>query len=49
MLVGVLLGLAFAGSREQLAEGTQIAGVGVGGLTQRQAVAELEQRFSDGR
>ena len=46
MLVGVLLGLAFAGSREQLAEGTQIAGVGVGGLTHRQAVAELEQRFS---
>ena len=46
MLVGLLLGLAFAGSREQLAEGTQIAGVGVGGLTQRQAVAELEQRFS---
>ena len=46
MLVGLLLGLAFAGSREQLAEVPRIAGVGVGGLTQRQAVAELEQRFS---
>jgi vancomycin resistance protein YoaR len=47
VLVGVLLGLAFAGSREVLAEGTQVAGVDVGGLTQRQAVARLNERFSE--
>jgi vancomycin resistance protein YoaR len=47
VLIGGLLGLAFAGSRQQLAEGTQIAGVEVGGLTHGQAVAELEQRFSE--
>ena len=44
-LVGVLVGLAFAGSRQELAEGTHIAGVDVGGLTQRQAVAALDRRF----
>ena len=47
VLVGVLVGLAFAGSRQELAEGTQIAGVEVGGLTHRQAVAKLEQRFAE--
>jgi vancomycin resistance protein YoaR len=46
-LVGVLLGLAFAGSRQVLAEGTQVAGVDVGGLTQRQAVTRLNERFSE--
>lgn len=40
-----LLGLAFAGSSRELAEGTRIAGVDVGGLTERQAVAALEARF----
>jgi len=45
-LIGVLVGLAFAGSRQELAEGTQVAGVDVGGLSQRQAVAKLEARFS---
>ncbi len=47
VVVGILVGLAFAGSRQELAEGTQIAGVEVGGLTHRQAVAKLEQRFSE--
>jgi hypothetical protein len=47
VLVGGLLGLAFAGSRQKLAEGTQIAGVEVGGLTHGQAVTKLEQRFSE--
>jgi vancomycin resistance protein YoaR len=46
-LVGVLVGLAFAGSRQELAQGTHIAGVDVGGLTHGQAVAKLAQRFSD--
>jgi len=43
----VLVGLAFAGSRQELAEGTRVAGIDVGGLTQGQAVARLEQRFSE--
>jgi vancomycin resistance protein YoaR len=47
VLVGVLVGLAFAGSRKQLAEGTQVAGVDVGGLTHGQAVAKLEERFAE--
>ena len=46
LLVGVLLGLAFAGSRQQLAEGTQVAGIDIGGLTARQAELNLEQRFA---
>jgi len=47
VLVGVLVGLAFAGSRQELAEGTQIAGVAVGGLSHDQAVAKLERRFGE--
>jgi vancomycin resistance protein YoaR len=43
--VGVALGLAFAGSATRLAEGVQIAGVDVGGLTASQANALLESRF----
>ena len=46
-LIALLVGLAFAGSRHQLADGTQVAGVEVGGLTQRQAVSSLEQRFEE--
>jgi vancomycin resistance protein YoaR len=46
-LVALLVGLAFAGSRRELALGTHIAGVDVGGLTQGQAVARLEQRFRE--
>jgi vancomycin resistance protein YoaR len=46
-LVSVLLGLAFAGSRTELAEGTEIAGVDVGGLTESQAVALLAERFDE--
>ena len=41
----VLVGLAFAGSSSELAEGTHIAGVDVGGMTGAAAVAELEQDF----
>jgi vancomycin resistance protein YoaR len=47
LLVGLLVGLAFAGSRQELAEGTYVAGVDVGGLTQGQAVARLEHEFSE--
>ncbi|MGH3132839.1 MAG: hypothetical protein ACRDNY_03700, partial [Gaiellaceae bacterium] len=46
VLVGALVGLAFAGSRQELAEGTRVAGIDVGGLTKRQAVALLDQRFA---
>jgi vancomycin resistance protein YoaR len=44
-LVAVLVGLAFAGSRAELATGTRVAGVEVGGLTHREAVAKLERHF----
>ena len=44
-VVGVLLGLAFAGSSRELAEGARVAGVDVGGLTQREAVAKLDTLF----
>jgi vancomycin resistance protein YoaR len=46
VLVVIALGLAFAGSRQVLAEGTHVAGVDVGGLTQREAVLALERKFS---
>ena len=40
-----LIGLAFAGSPARIAEGVQIAGVDVGGLTQEEARTLLESRF----
>ncbi len=46
MVLGLLVGLAFAGSRQELASGTYVAGMDVGGLTKRQAVAHLEQAFA---
>ncbi len=46
-VVGVLLGLAFAGSSRELADGARVGGVDVGGLTQSQAVAKLDRLFSD--
>jgi vancomycin resistance protein YoaR len=46
-LVSVLLGLAFAGSRTELARGTEVAGVDVGGLTERQAVTELGRLYEE--
>jgi vancomycin resistance protein YoaR len=39
-----LVGLAFAGSSATLAAGTQVAGIDVGGLTPREATAQLESR-----
>lgn len=49
MVVGAALalvvGLAFAGSRSELAAGTQVAGVDVGGLTRGEAVAKLDALF----
>ncbi len=44
-LLAVLVGLAFAGSRNELAAGTEVAGVDVGGLTKREAVAKLDGLF----
>ena len=50
-LLAILVGFAFAGSRSELAAGTQVSGVDVGGLTKREAVAKLdalyEQRSDD--
>jgi vancomycin resistance protein YoaR len=45
-LLVLLLGLAYSGSTRQLADGTQISGVDVGGLAQGEAVAVLEARFA---
>jgi vancomycin resistance protein YoaR len=44
VLVGTVLGLAFAGSPERLPQGTHIAGVDVAGLTPGDARALLERR-----
>jgi len=46
-LLVLLLGLAFSGSKRELAEGTQVSGVDVGGLTQQQAAAALDGRFAE--
>jgi vancomycin resistance protein YoaR len=44
VVVGVGLGLAFAGSPGRIAEGVSVAGVDVGGLTAGEATAKLEAR-----
>ena len=46
-LVGVLLGLAFAGSPQELAEGTEVAGIDVGDLTQQEAVEKLTGLYAE--
>jgi vancomycin resistance protein YoaR len=46
-VVGVLLGLAFAGSPQELAEGTEVAGIDVGGLTQQRAVEKLSGLYAE--
>ncbi len=45
LLLAALVGLAFAGSTSELAEGTHVAGVDIGGLTEDAATARLEQEF----
>jgi vancomycin resistance protein YoaR len=47
LVVAVLIGLAFAGSATELAGGTHVASVDVGGLTQNQAVAKLERQYEE--
>jgi vancomycin resistance protein YoaR len=44
-LIALLVGLAFAGSKSELASGTEVAGVEVGGLTNREAIAKLDALF----
>jgi vancomycin resistance protein YoaR len=44
-VLALLVGLAFAGSRNELAAGTEVAGVDVGGLTRGEAVATLDALF----
>jgi vancomycin resistance protein YoaR len=44
-VLAALVGLAFAGSKSELAAGTHVAGVDVGGLTKREAVAKLDGLF----
>ncbi|MGH3135728.1 MAG: VanW family protein [Gaiellaceae bacterium] len=43
--LAVLVGLAFAGSSRELAEGTYVAGVDVGGLSPEAAVSKLDAQF----
>ena len=45
VVLAVLVGLAYAGSRQKLAEGTRVAGVDVGGLSRQAAVSRLDARF----
>ncbi len=45
VVVATLVGLAYAGSPSELAEGTSVGGVDVGGLTRSDAVAELSRRY----
>jgi vancomycin resistance protein YoaR len=51
LLLAVLFGFVYAGSASELAAGTEVAGVDVGGLSKREAVAKLdalyEQRSDD--
>jgi vancomycin resistance protein YoaR len=44
-VLAALVGLAFAGSEVRIAEGVQIAGVDVGGLTRKEAHSVLVSRF----
>jgi vancomycin resistance protein YoaR len=44
-ILALLVGLAFAGSASELAAGTHVAGVDVGGLTKREAIATLDARY----
>ena len=44
-LLAILVGLAFAGPRTELAAGTRVGGVDVGGLSKREAVARLDGLF----
>jgi vancomycin resistance protein YoaR len=44
-ILALLVGLAFAGSRSELAAGTHVAGVDVGGMTTREAIATLDALF----
>jgi vancomycin resistance protein YoaR len=46
VVLALLVGLVFAGSRQELAPGTYVAGVDVGGLPSQQAVAQLERAFA---
>jgi vancomycin resistance protein YoaR len=43
--LAVLVGFAFAGSRSELAAGTHVAGVDVGGKTKREAIATLDALY----
>ncbi|MDH4101912.1 MAG: VanW family protein [Thermoleophilia bacterium] len=43
--LAVLVGLAYAGSSRELAAGTQVAGVDVGGLSRQAAVSRLNAQF----
>jgi len=46
-LVALLFGLAYSGSQRELAAGTSVAGVDVGGLTRQEAEAALAARFGE--
>ena len=44
-ILAILVGFAFAGSRSELAAGTQVGGVDVGGMTTREAAATLDALY----
>lgn len=45
LVLATLVGLAYAGSPTELAEGTSVAGIDVGERTRSEAVAELSRRY----
>ena len=44
-ILAILVGFAVAGSSSELASGTHVAGVDVGGMTKRDAVAKLDALY----
>jgi vancomycin resistance protein YoaR len=44
-ILAILVGLAFAGTSSELASGTHVAGVDVGGMTKREAIAKLDALY----
>ena len=46
MALAILIGLAFAGQPSELAAGTRVGGVDVGGLTRHEAVVRLNRMFA---
>jgi vancomycin resistance protein YoaR len=47
LVIVLLVGLAYAGSSTRLAEGTQVAGVDIGGMTKETATGTLQEEYAN--